>query len=481
MLKKAIENFSLVFIYRVLNYVILIFMTIKLAAYLKPSLFGIYSYLMAFITMFSSIGDFGLRHILARELSKDNDKNPYLAGSGIVLSFLFSILSFFLIVGSIRMLNNESELLRLSYVVGLTIIVCQLFCFYCSIFRGFEELKYEAALRFLRQLSLLAAVLFLISFNLKLLSIFYAYLITYFLFFILGILISKKLLKSDYHFKTKFFKELLRLSMPVGLSLIFFNIGLEISIIALKYYADNSVVGLFSAAYKVILSVVSIYYVLCASFIPLFKNLAKDINSNRKHLTSLAKYNFIIIIVIVISGALFAEKIYLLFLGESYNLSATMFQYLIIGVLFLLPAILFSFILIALDRQKLFTLSSSFFLLFTLIFNLILIPKYGWKGACIGTISGQIIFFIGSLLLLRNCIKIPLLNSMVKPLVSGAAMVCFLYFFRSGNLLIQFIELALGLVIYVSSLFLLNTFSEGEILFLKKSVRIKGKPLNLTP
>ena len=79
--RKYFANTSWLLGERVLRMVISLFVGIYVARYLGPERFGLLSYSVSFVWLFSSLATFGLNNILVRELVKSPEKRNNLLGT----------------------------------------------------------------------------------------------------------------------------------------------------------------------------------------------------------------------------------------------------------------------------------------------------------------------------------------------------------------------------------------------------------------
>ena len=79
--QKYFENTLWLLGERILRMAILLFVGIYVARYLGPERFGLLSYALSFVLLFSSLASFGLDDILVRELVKLPDQRQNLIGT----------------------------------------------------------------------------------------------------------------------------------------------------------------------------------------------------------------------------------------------------------------------------------------------------------------------------------------------------------------------------------------------------------------
>ena len=90
--RKYFSNTSWLLGERVLRMVISLFVGIYVARYLGPERYGLLSYALSFVWLFSSLASFGIDEILVRELVRSPEQRKNLLGTVFWLKIFGSIL-----------------------------------------------------------------------------------------------------------------------------------------------------------------------------------------------------------------------------------------------------------------------------------------------------------------------------------------------------------------------------------------------------
>ena len=98
------------------------------------------------------------------------------------------------------------------------------------------------------------------------------------------------------------------------------------------------------------------------------------------------------------------------------------------------------------------------------IIDLILIPRFGFVGACIGTLAAEISLF-GTAIYYAGTIdkNISFIRASFKPVLSGVLMWFVLDQFKDFSIIWMLLGILLSLLTYILSILALRTFSKGEI------------------
>ena len=130
-----------------------------------------------------------------------------------------------------------------------------------------------------------------------------------------------------------------------------------------------------------------------------------------------------------------------------------------------------------------FTICSIAGLAVNIVVDVLLIPKFDFIGACIGTLVSEVsIFGIGVYFIKAMDRNISFIRASWKPLVSGVLMAIVLYQFRRSSLTGAICGVLLSSLVYALTVVILRTFSSGEIFSLKESLLfLKKKSCTLPP
>ena len=136
---------------------------VYIARILGKESFGIFSFGLAFGLLAAIIADFGLSSLIVREISRSRkDAEKYLSNAvaiKMVLSLITAVISYLLL----SIIGYGSQEKTIAYVM-LAFAILQTFTdIYCSIFRAFERMHYDASIKILRML-MLSGIVFL-AFN----------------------------------------------------------------------------------------------------------------------------------------------------------------------------------------------------------------------------------------------------------------------------------------------------------------------------
>lgn len=317
-----------------------------------------------------------------------------------VTSILFSVILYLIapLLSKLFVFKQEQEATFLLQVLSFLLFFDTLFRFPLLLLRA--EMKPISYL-LLNIISLIVNVslnfVFILAFHYNIESIFYSYIISVFITFLIGLILTKRYLKLTFSFKR-------------AIELIFYGnkfiyIGVFLLLIEisdrffLKYYFDESVVGIYSTSYRL----ASVMGLLIAAFkfswTPYFLNLSSDSTNKEVVARVLTSYVYI---------GLFMFLLFSFYTEPVVSFSLWGFSFLNINFqpgLVIVPIILLSHFFSGLysnmnvapffaEKTSYLLFSSFIGLIVNFGLNLLLIPYFSMIGAAFATLFTYIIMFL---------------------------------------------------------------------------------------
>lgn len=364
---------------------------IWVARYLGPQQFGVFSYVLAFTTIFGGIAKLGLDGIVVRELiHQPKLQNTYMGtafwlkviGAVMVTVFIACIVPFtsndattnlyiFIIAGGLFFQSFEVvEFYFQSQVLAKLISICKVIqLIFSSIIKVYLVLIQADLFWFV-------CVTSLDMFSLAL-SYFIAYRIkgntSFFKCF--DVEIAKKMLKDSW--------------MLVFSSLVVM-IYMRIDQIMIKEMLGDYEVGIYSAAVKLSEAFYFIPVLLTASVFPAIINARKESAAlYQKRMQSLYTFLIWVAIIVALPMTLLSKWLIMLLYGEAYLPAGQVLMIHIWAAVFVFMGVAFSKYLLAENLQTIAFQRTLLGAIANVCLNFILIPKYGLKGAATATLLAQ--------------------------------------------------------------------------------------------
>lgn len=445
--------------------------TIYAARYLGVEGFGILSFALAFTGIFSVLADLGLSTLTTRDVSRNIELvNKYVVNI-FFIKIILGLITFFLIFTTINLLNYPRETLNVVYIISLSIIIGNFSLIIYPIYQAHLKMEYQAISQVLFSLILFLSALFAINQGFGIVKFASIYLLSnvILLIFNLAVYFLKfESIKID--IDLKFWRYLIKEALPLSLSQIFSSIAFRIDAVILSLFINNIVVGWYTASYKLIEATLFIPMVISIVVLPVFSNFYV---SSKKSLEisyqKSVKYLIILGLPVAVGTTLLANEIINLIYGQGFSNSIIPLQILIWSIPFIFLTSIFKTFFISTNKQKLLLKIIIISMIFSIILNLILIPKFSYIGASWATVltellSATLCFYFLS----RYLIKIKLKKLIFKPLIACTIMAIFIISVKVSI----FLVIPFSIIIYFLCLLLLKTFDDEDFTLLRQVIKI---------
>ena len=311
--KLLAKNTLILYSADILGRLLSVLLIIAIARYLGDFGLGEYSFAFAFVGMFSIIADAGISTFLAREFAK-NKKNvekwlPYAVALKIVLVAITLVLP----IGIILLLGKSTETITLVIIASLALSFGNFNVLLKSIFQGFERMEFYSFIDFTERVIAAGVGITVLVMGKGIMALAMVIILSYFTSFVVAVILVSRYF-TVLHFKVDFkkWKYLLWTSAPFWLTMLFMSLYFNIDTLMLSWFYDFSVVGWYSAAYKVINALFFIPLVLIAVVFPALSRFQAQSKSYLKLLYQKSfSYLVILALPIVIGTLLLADRIIL--------------------------------------------------------------------------------------------------------------------------------------------------------------------------
>jgi len=463
--KRVLKNSFALMTARVIDISFALLALAIVARYLGTRDFGRYAFIVAVGSLITPLVDMGLRRIGIREMAKDLDNAAKYLGSAL---FLRGVATVFLVLASIILiLLSGSETINLIVLVVLSTIASAYEMVFTGVLNAFERMEYEIMITASRKLLHLVLLLLVVFMDLKLVGIIMVMLVSNVIGASFGYLISrKKFIVSKLKVSWNRCIALLKEAYPLGIYAFILVLFYRIDIFFLKYYRDIYEIGLYQAGSQFILMGNIIPMALVSSLFPLLSRFA-DMDKDR--FTSVYKKTFLYLMILGLTIVLIilclAENIVLLVYGRDFLDASSAMRILVWALLMVFFNILLSTILTAVNRQVFNAVAAAACLSINILMDIILIPTYGYIGACYATlISFLVLFFMTFYFVERFVVSINLMNLVWKPFISVMVPI-FLFTIVKGSTVLFVIPF---LTIYFVLLFWFKAISTDDVLHFKR-------------
>ena len=399
-LRKYFANTSWLLVERFFRMVVSLFVGIYVTRFLGPERFGILSYVLSFVLLFSPLLHLGHREIIVLDLIKSPEKRDLILGSAILLRLGGAVLLVGGVSVGIQFVENDQQTLLMISIISVGIM-----------FQSWELVDYYFQSQVQSKYTVWAQIIQLIVVSLcKLALIFWqASLFWFVIVFSIEYVILAILYLIMYIWRVgwfpirrcnlKYTQKLLKNSLPLLFSTIAIMIYMKIDQIMLKELVGPASVGIYSAAVKLCEVWYQFPVLVAGSYYPAI--IGAKVNNSELYNSYLQKlYSFLVwgAIAIAIPTTLFSDWIIHNLYGNEFAKSVVILQIYAWASVFVFMGVANHKWLLIENCQKYILLTTLLGMVINIVCNIILIPLYGASGAAVASLISYGIGSYGSLL-----------------------------------------------------------------------------------
>lgn len=446
-----------------------------LARYLKPEGIGDYAFATSFVLIFAVFADLGMSAIVTREIAKQDDNGEKLFNQVISFKLLTSLLTVIALIIISPLLVHDTTTLILIAVASVAMVLDGFTLLFYSGIRGKQNLGYESVATMIHQAIILALGFILIKLQYPIEILILALVGGSTFNFIYSFWVARRKMGFTLHWQwdQKLLRHLWTMIIPFALTAIFTRLYAYTDSVLLRLIRGSTELGYYSVAYKITFAFQFIPLAIIASLYPAF---AYYWNHSKTDLASTftRSVQYLLLISLPLSFGLIAMAPYLIpkLYTASFSPAIVPLQILIFTLPFLFLNFPFGSLLNAINQQKSQTFIVASGLVWNVIVNLLLIPKYGASGAAVASTSSTILVFILSLWVINSHLAYERLKTLiiaVKALIMALGM-AFLVYWLAGVVNMYLAILMAGLA-YVLAIWLVGLLKISDIRQLLTSVR----------
>ena len=473
--KRFAKNTFSLFIMQIVASILSIFLGIFIARNFGDVGLGKYAFASSFVIFFSLFLDIGYNTLLIREVSRDKSKANNYVSNLLTFRLICAPVVFFLVVVIINLMGYPSDTKNLVYLFAIWNFLGSFTSIYKMTFRAFQRMEYESVITILSDILRvsLGLIVIILGYGLVIIGLVFIF-SSIFDLLISTIICERKFVKSSTKFDLSFFKNTIKLALPLAIASIFQTVYKKADAILLSIMQGDAVVGWYYAAYNLVLSLHVIPHLIVSAMLPI---LSQYYISSRTSLKSAYekcfRYLFILGLPIVAGGILLADKIIFFIYGSGFTKSIIALQILSIDILLIFMYVILGGFLISIDKQNQMAISAFITAVVNVVLNIILIPYFSYIGAAVTTVVCEtVLFSIYFYLLSKYICILPVLKIFVKPFIALIIMSLFILFFNWFGLIILVLFSAL---IYFGILYIIGGISKEDVVLIKKIIRIRNR------
>ncbi len=447
---------------------------IYIARILGTNGYGIFTYAMSLVTIFTIFSDLGLTNILTRELAKrPEEKFEYLSTALVIkLGLLFATIIIVAIFAPL--ISQFDEAKPLMIIIAITIACDSLRSFFFAITRSQNKMEVEAGLTITAEVLTTIIVLGLFLNNPTVNSLVNSYMIGNITGLFITIFFLRNYIVGIFkYFKTQLIRPILKSAWPFTIMGVFSVLMTSIDSVIIGIFTDTHTLGLYAAAQRPISMLYILPGFLSISLFPIISKFSH--NQEGKKLSVLIKKSLLLSLItalpIVVGGIIIAGPLINVTFGYQFIGAVLTFQILLLSLLIVFPGAMLSDLILAEDKQKVFIRSSFWGALTNIVLDFLLIPLLGIAGSAIATVIALLIANAIIFIEVKKTTDIYILSDMKKMIIATIVMGLSAY-------LLKMLSVPLIIIITVSAIIyfgLLLLIKEEIIEDIKLTFKTKGE------
>lgn len=383
--------------------------------FITPEEFGVISLLLAFYAIASAVYQFGLPAALTKFYLDKNQSNQKIIFSTAFWFLLFFGLSLGLVLfllGDILtlLLIGDSGSRQLFNIILVILIVESIASYAMQLLKTKEEAKRTVVINAIGAVAnIILTLILLVQYEFGISAILISQLVGAVIIAVVTLSISKR--ELIFTFDKKLFYEMTKFSLPLMIGGILTACVDFMDRFFLDLYLAKEEVGLYSFAYRIAI-VMNLFVIgFRTAWTP--RSIAEYNSGNYEH--TFGKYFSALIsslLVFFLLIALFAKYLFEIKIGneflfnQEYILGITILPFVLLGYLFNGLISFYSFYPFVSGKGYHFLISDAIAFATNIVFNLLLIPKYGLTGAAIATSFSFMFSYVYLASISSNKIKI---------------------------------------------------------------------------
>jgi len=375
----------------VANKVLVFVFYVVAARHLGVEQYGVLQAGVAFVTMFSVFTDLGLGNITAREIARDRSAASSYVGNSLGVIAVATLVVIGFIVGLVNLLRYPLQTKRIVYLLCLMVTCGAVTGYFSYVFLGFERMYLTAAAQVL-QTGILVTGAFLLARggaspeHYALLYVVAALAVATYAAIVASRLVGRLSLRFD----LRQWGRLLRTSLPVGVAIVLVSIYYWNGHTMLQKLHGEESVGVFNAAFRLVVGACFAGMALSAALYPLMSRLfVNDRGKLAGVFASGLRYVTMLVMPVAVLTVPLARPVVALVYGAGYEASAAALRVLVWWGSIAVFSSLLSNYLLAANRTKAVMLQCLLSLGVNLALNFLLIPRLAEMGGAVALVAAE--------------------------------------------------------------------------------------------
>ncbi|MBI4592383.1 flippase [Candidatus Uhrbacteria bacterium] len=460
--RSIASNFSVQLLGKILSILIGLLSVAILTRALGTSAFGEYTTATTYLQMFGVVVDFGLTLTLIVMISKPEIDEQRIVGNFFGLRLVSGFVMFSLAPLTVLALPWSATIQTAVLVGALAYFLMGGASMLVGVFQRHEAMWRVALAEFVNRAVLLGLVALFAYTSPGVIEMVVAMVIANAVWLILMMQLASPFVKIRPLFEWSQWMFILAHSWPIAVSIIFNLLYLKGDILFLAYFRDQTEVGLYGAAYRILDVMTVLPTMLMGLVLP---SLVAMWNTGQKEefrarVIRIFDLFALAVVPIVVGAQLTSTELMALIAGPEFAASGSILTWLIFALIGVFLGTLYGHLVVALNKQKVMTWGYVFVAIIAIAGYLLYIPPYGmWGAVGVTLLSEGLIALFTFMVVFKTSRAIPNLSTLFKAIAASGVMYLVLVKLDSHVL----IDLLVGAIVYAASLFTLKAVTIKEL------------------
>ncbi|MCR4314446.1 MAG: flippase [Candidatus Uhrbacteria bacterium] len=460
--RSIASNFSVQLIGKILAVLIGLISVAILTRSLGTSAFGEYTTTVTYLQMFGVVVDFGLTLTLIVMISKPGIDEERIVGNFFGLRLVSGFVMFSLAPLSVLLLPWSSTIQTAVLVGALAYFLMGGASMLVGVFQRHEAMWRAALAELVNRAVLLGLVALFAYTSPGVIEMVFAMVVANAVWLILMVQFASPFVRIRPLFEWSQWMLILTHSWPIAVSIIFNLLYLKGDILFLAYFRDQTEVGLYGAAYRILDVMTVLPTMLMGLVLPSLIAMWNTGHTKefRARVARIFDVFALVVIPVVVGAQLTSTELMTLIAGSDFASAGSILTWLIFALVGVFLGTLYGHLVVAINKQRIMTWGYVFVAFVSIVGYLLYIPPYGiWGAVGVTLVSEALIALMTFMVVYRTSGSLPHLSTLLKAIVASAVMYLALVKLDVPVL----IDLLIGVVVYATTLFALRAITIRDL------------------
>lgn len=439
------------------------------ARYLGPALFGEQAVFRSIAQIALPLMTGGLRVNVAKEIGRNPDGAAAYVGSVLTLRWAMALI----VTASALVLIYALPLTRQRELAGLATVLLLLASMWQvmanAIFVAYESSQYVLAMSLVSGVLTIPLTVLAVRLDTGVPGILASSAIAPFLTAQTGFTLAcRRFVRPRLSVDLARWRDILKDSLPVGVGAMFRRSYSRVDVLLLAALRNAEAAGVFSVAYRAAVQMTTLSITVGTAALPRMARLAER---SRERLRAAFEHLLLILLAFSVPAAgliaAFAAPLITLVVGPEFFPSVSALRLISIAIVTSAPDALLFFCLIALGRETAAVKWLAVSVVANVLFDVLLIPRYGVQGACLGTIGAEWVYFGFSLMEVHRTMELRITWRPLAKLALAAILMALAIHVLGPDR--APVAAAVGLAVFVAVAALLKAIPDGTLRAVRRS------------